>query len=234
MGLLKVTDAEGIEQEIHSLEAGRQALTESAAVALSTPDYTALQAVTTAIQALGVLLGPINADAAADSDADAALGAVLKAILRELMTGLTASGSFTMTGEIPAGDNAIGTVGVTALPPLAAGNANIGDVDVASVPTKGSSTREYGPTSVLQAFTATSSTATSLPTLGVSREVRLDSSAVCWVIFGTSTVGVAAAGATCMRFGINTAEVIQIPAGATHFRVIRETADGNLLLTPVA
>ena len=66
MGLLKVTDAEGIEQEIHSLEAGRQALTESAAVALSTPDYTALQAVTTAIQALGVLLGPINADAAAD------------------------------------------------------------------------------------------------------------------------------------------------------------------------
>lgn len=164
--------------------------------------------------ATALRIGTPGDAAAADESSTAGMIALLKGALRELievsaaLSGtLTASGSFTLSGG----------------------------VDVETVPTVGETTREYAlANSVLAAFTATSTAAATLPTLGASREVRLQATQPCWLVWGASGVGAASAAAGSILVGAYSAEVVRIPAGATHFRVIRAADDGSLLITAVA
>lgn len=137
--------------------------------------------------------------------------------------------------SLPAGTNNIGDVDVLSLPALPAGTNNIGDVDVLTVPTTATTTREYSLSNAIRvAFTSTSTTEAALPTLGASREVRLCASQRCWIKWGTTGLSAAAAEAASFPVEANSPEVIRIPSGATHYRVIRDTADGNLHMAPVA
>lgn len=84
------------------------------------------------------------------------------------------------------------------------------------------------------AFTSTSSTAAiTLPALGARREVRVIASARCFVRFGDSAVGVATIAEGQAIFPQDSIEVIVIPVGITHFRVIGETGSGSISFTPV-
>lgn len=153
------------------------------------------------------LLGLTNSSAAADETATTGINGLLKGIFARLRGNLSTQ--------------------------LVAGTANIGDVDVLTVPTVASTTREYDIVNGARvAFTSTSTAATALPTLGASREVRLCASARCWIKWGTSGVSAAAAEAASFPVEANSPEVIRIPSSATHYRVIRDSADGNLTLTP--
>lgn len=102
-------------------------------------------------------------------------------------------------------------------------------------PTTATSTREYSLANAIRvSFTSTSTTEATLPTLGASREIRFAASARCWVKWGATGLTAAAAEAASFVIEANSPEVVRIPSGATHYRVIRDTADGNLLMTPVA
>jgi hypothetical protein len=126
------------------------------------------------------------------------------------------------------------------------GNASLASIDgktpaLASgrvpveVQTLATTTRAYSLANAVRvAFTATSTTEAALPTLGATREIRFAASARCWVKWGATGLTAAAAEAASFVLEANAPEVICIPAGATHYRVIRDTADGNLLMTPVA
>ncbi len=93
-------------------------------------------------------------------------------------------------------------------------------------------TRQYAAGTRVAVATA-SSAATALPTLGETREVRVLANTRCWVRFGTGGVAASVA-ATSIPFPADCPEVIEVPADATHFAVIRDTADGFVTLTPVA
>jgi hypothetical protein len=136
----------------------------------------------------------------------------------------------------PSNRLAVDTTGtVTVGAALPAGGNNIGDVDVLTVPLTSTTTRGYSLANALRvAFTATSTTEAALPTMGASREIRFAPSARCWVKWGATGLTAAAPEAASFVLEANSPEVLQIPAGATHFRVVRDSADGNLLLTPVA
>lgn len=83
-----------------------------------------------------------------------------------------------------------------------------------------------------QAVGATSTAATALPALGPSRRLRVMASTRCWLRFGTSGVGAAAADGNSIPFAPDAPEVVVVPSAATHFRVIRDSADGFVTLTP--
>ena len=104
-----------------------------------------------------------------------------------------------------------------------------------SVPTAATTTRTYSlANAIRKAFTATSTAEEALPTLGATREVRFAASARCWMKWGATGLSAAAPEAASFVLEANSPEVVAIPAGATHFRVIRDTADGSVLMTPVA
>lgn len=83
-----------------------------------------------------------------------------------------------------------------------------------------------------QAVGASSTAAVTLPTLGASRRLRVMANTRCWLRFGMSGVGAAAADGDSIPFAPDSPEVVKVPAGATHFRVIRDSADGFVTLTP--
>lgn len=115
---------------------------------------------------------------------------------------------------------------------LAAVNAITAAVGV--VPTNGRTTREYAfAAGVRVASVLATSGATVLPTLGTTREVRVSTSAAAYINFGTGAVA-ATIGATSLRLEANDREILVVPAGMTHFAVIRDAADGFVHLTPVA
>jgi hypothetical protein len=93
-------------------------------------------------------------------------------------------------------------------------------------------TRQYAAGTRLAVATA-SSAATALPVLGATREVRVLANTRCWLRFGTGGVAASVA-ATSIPFPADAPEVVIVPADATHFAVIRDTADGFVTLTPVA
>lgn len=105
-------------------------------------------------------------------------------------------------------------------------------------------TREYatgtgtGYCAAVASGATTFAIAGNLP-LGPSREVRVRASAACWLRFATAATGQAAAAAssnaaaTSMPIDANQAEVIRVPAAATHISVIRDSADGTITFTPV-
>lgn len=100
----------------------------------------------------------------------------------------------------------------------------------------GNGTREYNlAQGTRTAVAATASAAIAIGTLGASRELMLIASARCFVKFGTS--GVAAPAATdtdVLALPADAMFHLRIPVGVTHFRVIRDSADGFIRAIPVA
>ena len=102
-------------------------------------------------------------------------------------------------------------------------------------PTNATTTRVFNfGAAIRQAFTATSTAAIALPTLGATREIRFAPGARCWIRFGDSGVAAAEAAANSFPLEANYPELFPVPVGATHFRIIRDTADGSIHMTPVA
>ena len=98
----------------------------------------------------------------------------------------------------------------------------------------GNNTRQYDwINSQRTAIGSTTSAAVELPTLGASREVMFHSSSRCFVRMGTSTVIAATVAAGQMVLEAGERFHIRIPAGTTHYRVIRDTADGFLNVAAV-
>ena len=96
-------------------------------------------------------------------------------------------------------------------------------------------TREFNwENNVRETYTTTSTLAIALPTLGSRREARIHTSTAAFIKFGNSAVGAATVGQGNMNSPPEVPDVIKIPAGHTHFRIIGETADGNISITAVA
>jgi len=109
--------------------------------------------------------------------------------------------------------------------------------------TAAAATREYNQAGVRVSVTDTGTAANALPTLGASREVRLMASVRCFVRFGVPQAAPNAAlldtaatvGGTSFPLAPDSPEVVRVPAGATHFAVIRDgTTNGNVTLHAVA
>lgn len=94
-------------------------------------------------------------------------------------------------------------------------------------------TRQYADGVGTRAAVGAASAATALPVLGETREVRITATVACWIRFGTSGVAASVAGSS-IPFPASAPEVVIVPVGATHFAVIRDSADGFVTLTPVA
>ena len=86
---------------------------------------------------------------------------------------------------------------------------------------------------VREAFTTSSTAAIALPTLGTSRELRIHTSVRAFIRFGASDVSPATVAAGQMISPADVPDVIRIPTGQTHCRVIGETASGSISLTAV-
>ena len=86
---------------------------------------------------------------------------------------------------------------------------------------------------VREAFTTSSTAAIALPTLGTSRELRIHTSVRAFIRFGASDVSPATVAAGQMISPADVPDVIRIPTGQTHVRVIGETASGSISLTAV-
>lgn len=80
---------------------------------------------------------------------------------------------------------------------------------------------------------STSSAADTIPSLYASREMMAHASVRCFVRFGGSGVSAASAGANQLIVEAGERFHFRVNAGDTHFRVIRDTADGHLSLTAV-
>lgn len=100
----------------------------------------------------------------------------------------------------------------------------------------GNGTREYNLAQGTRTAVATaSSAAVPIGTLGASRELMLIASTRCFVRFGTSAVTAAlATDANVLPVPVDAMFHLRLPAGVTHFTVIRDTADGFLRTIPVA
>lgn len=95
-------------------------------------------------------------------------------------------------------------------------------------------TRTYDWAGNSRTAVATASTAAAaLPTLSASRELMAHASTRCFVRFGASDVGAASAAAGHLVMEAGERFHFRVNAGHTHFRVIRDTADGFLILTAV-
>ena len=86
---------------------------------------------------------------------------------------------------------------------------------------------------VREALTTSSTAAIALPTLGTSRELRIHTSVRAFIRFGASDVSPATVAAGQMISPADVPDVIRIPTGQTHVRVIGETASGSISLTAV-
>jgi hypothetical protein len=101
-------------------------------------------------------------------------------------------------------------------------------------PVTSQTTREFNLDAGLsQAFATASTAGIALPPLGTTRELRLRATAQCYIVFGIGAGIAATSGATSLLIETALPDVIRVPATATHFAVIRDTADGILRLTPV-
>lgn len=97
-------------------------------------------------------------------------------------------------------------------------------------------TRAYNLAAATRTATSsTSSAAVAFGALGESREVMLTASERCFVVFGASDVA-AASGTDAAVLPIEAGEKwhLKLPAGVTHYRVIRDSVDGVFRTIPVA
>jgi hypothetical protein len=101
--------------------------------------------------------------------------------------------------------------------------------------TAASGTRAYNfDQATRTAVGATSSAAVEIGTLAASREVMLIASTRCFIRFGTSTVTAAnATDAALLALPADAMFHMRLPAGVTHYTVIRDTADGFIRFVPV-
>ena len=110
------------------------------------------------------------------------------------------------------------------------------DTPATAIPTTDSlgGTRAFNwSNNVREAFTTSSTAAIALPTLGTSRELRVHTSVRAFIRFGASDVSPATVAAGQMISPADAPDVIRIPVGQTHIRVIGETASGSISLTAV-
>ena len=110
------------------------------------------------------------------------------------------------------------------------------DTTTTAIPTTDSlgGTRAFNwANNVREAFTTSSTAAIALPTLGTSRELRIHTSVRAFIRFGASDVSPATVAAGQMISPADVPDVIRIPTGQTHIRVIGETASGSISLTAV-
>ena len=117
------------------------------------------------------------------------------------------------------------------------GSGAVNVVATAALPTADSlgGTREFNwENNIRETYTTTSTLAIVLPTLGSRREARIHTSTAAFIKFGNSAVGAATVGQGNMKSPPEAPDVIKIPVGHTHFRVIGETAGGNISITAVA
>lgn len=95
-------------------------------------------------------------------------------------------------------------------------------------------TREFNWSSnVRETYTTSSTLAIALPALGSRREARVHTSTNAFIKFGTDSVGPATVGQGNMKSPQEAPDVIKIPVGHTHFRIIGETTGGNVSITAV-
>jgi len=95
-------------------------------------------------------------------------------------------------------------------------------------------TRTYDWAGNSRTAVATASTAAEdLPTLSASREIMAHASTRCFVRLGESDVGAASAAAGHLVLEAGERFHFRVAVGNTHFRVIRDTANGFLTLTAV-
>lgn len=83
------------------------------------------------------------------------------------------------------------------------------------------------------AVAAASSGAVGIGMLGASREVMLVTSVRCHIRFGDNNVTAAAAAAGVLPLPADAMFHMIVPEGVTHYRVIRDNADGFLSVIPV-
>ena len=110
------------------------------------------------------------------------------------------------------------------------------DTPATAIPTTDSlgGTRAFNwANNVREAFTTSSTAAIALPTLGTSRELRIHTSVRAFIRFGASDVSPATVAAGQMISPADVPDVIRVPVGQTHIRVIGETASGSISLTAV-
>lgn len=79
-----------------------------------------------------------------------------------------------------------------------------------------------------------STAAAALPALSASREIMAHASTRCFVRFGASGLAAASAGAGQLVLEAGERFHFRLAATSTHYRVIRDTADGFLTITAVA
>lgn len=133
----------------------------------------------------------------------------------ESLTGLTRE----ITKTLPGGLHARGVAPVTP-------NGQLAD---------SSGTREYNfAQGTNTAFTGTSSAEVAIGTLSLSREIMMIASQRCHIRFGATGLSAAAVGAGVLPLAADERFHMKVPAGVTHFRVIRDSADGVLNVMPVA
>jgi len=116
------------------------------------------------------------------------------------------------------------------------GNLLVAGSSSAPLPTTDSlgGTRAFNwANNVREAYGTTSTAAIALPTLGASREMRIHTSVRAFIRFGASDVSPATVAAGQMISPADAPDVIRVPVGQTHVRVIGETASGSISLTAV-
>ena len=149
-----------------------------------------------------------------------------------------------MSGQVVGNQDGVGYRTVEAVASVNADGQIIGGasapVQVAAttaIPTTDSlgGTRSFNwANNVREAFTTSSTAAIALPTLGTSRELRVHTSVRAFIRFGASDVSPATVAAGQMISPADVPDVIRVPVGQTHVRVIGETASGSISLTAVA
>lgn len=169
-------------------------------------------------------------------------GVVIGVVLVNPATGQTYAASGGPGGDATAANQASQIALETAirdrLPAALGPQAAASSLSVVAAPADpiGNGTREYNLAQASRtAIGSASSAAVAIGALGTSREVMLIASTRCFVKLGAS--GVAAAAATdpdVLALPADAMFHLRIPAGVTHFRVIRDTADGFLRVIPVA
>ena len=146
-------------------------------------------------------------------------------------------------GQVVGNQDGVGYRTVEAVAPVNADGQIIGGsaapVQVAAttpLPTTDSlgGTRAFNwANNVREAYGTTSTAAIALPTLGTSRELRIHTSVRAFIRFGASDVSPATVAAGQMISPADAPDVIRVPVGQTHVRVIGETASGSISLTAV-
>lgn len=206
------------------------------------------------LQAINADLGAPDDAPAASPTATAGIGALIRLGLQGLATGLTnwttllsRVPTLTVTSgrlQVSTGmDQALTDAQLRATAVPVSGPLTDVQLRAASVPVTttasatdaiGTGTRQYDWSNGLrQAIASTSSAAVAIPTLGTSREVMFHANTRCFVRFGTSGVADAAVAAGHMVLESGERFHHRVAAGVTHFKVIRDTADGFINVTAV-